>query len=86
MTELILFLSTFASVFTLGLQSLNVNQGHYTAAFCTSLFIGGSQIILYKLAPSADASETLAYITGGPLGIITAMWIHRHTIGKKDTR
>ena len=84
MTEATLFLSTFVLVLALGLQSLNVNGGHYKAAFCTSLFIGGSQIIIYKLAPNAGISEVIAFLAGGPFGIITAMWLHSRTIGKKS--
>ena len=40
MTSIALFASTFALVFFLGLQSLNVNNGHYRAAFFTSFGIG----------------------------------------------
>ena len=39
MTSAALFASTFALVFFLGLQSLNVNNGHYRAAFFTSFGI-----------------------------------------------
>ncbi len=39
MTELFLFLSTFLAVFAPGFQSLNVNNGHYMAAFITSFAI-----------------------------------------------
>ena len=74
---LLLFISTFALVFFLGLQSLNVNRGHYMAAFITSFGIGIGQLILYKLAPDANGLEIAAYLTGGPLGIITSMRFHR---------
>jgi hypothetical protein len=40
MTELILFTSTFILVFALGLQSLNVNNGHFVLAAITSFVIG----------------------------------------------
>jgi hypothetical protein len=76
MTELILFSSTFVLVFALGLQSLNVNNGHYWAAAFTSLFIGSSQLVLYKLAPDANWSEMLAFVSGGPFGIVCSMWAH----------
>jgi hypothetical protein len=76
MTELTLFISTFILVFALGLQSLNVNNGHYWAAFITSLFIGSSQLVLFKLAPNASLSEMLAFITGGPFGIVASMRAH----------
>lgn len=77
MNELILFGSTFASVFALGFQSQNVNNGHYIAAFLTSFLIGSSQIVLYKLVPGADMSQIAATLAGGPLGITASMFVHR---------
>lgn len=76
MTELLLFASCFIAVFALGFQSLNVNNGHYAAAFFTSFLIGASHLALYKLAPSASGSEIAAYLAGGPLGIVCAMKFH----------
>lgn len=81
MTLLALFASTFALAFFLGLQSLNVNRGHYVAAFVTSFAIGIGQLILYKLAPEASGLEIAAYLGGGPFGIITSMWAHRRFFG-----
>lgn len=82
MNELALFASTFALVFFLGLQSLNVNRGHYWAAFFTSFGIGLSNLVLFKLAPEASGMEITAFVAGGPLGIVSSMWVHRRTIGK----
>jgi hypothetical protein len=76
MTALLLFVSTFVLVFALGLQSLNVNGGHYVAAFCTSFGIGAAHLVLYKLAPDASGLDIVAYLAGGPFGIITAMKAH----------
>ncbi|HSD36113.1 MAG TPA: hypothetical protein VLC92_01310 [Rhodocyclaceae bacterium] len=72
----LLFASTFLLVFFLGLQSRNVNSHQYRAAFFTSFGIGISQLILYKLAPSAGALEIAAYLLGGPFGIVAAMRCH----------
>lgn len=77
MTELFLFISTFLSVFALGFQSLNVNNGHYVAAFFTSFLIGGANLMLFKLAPNATGAEIAAYLSGGPIGIICAMRFHK---------
>lgn len=77
MTAALLFASTFALVFALGLQSLNVNRGHYKAAFVTSFAIGASNLVLFKLAPEASGMEIAAYLAGGPLGIVASMWAHR---------
>lgn len=80
MTELALFASTFVLVFALGAQSLNVNNGHYKAAAFTSLFIGGGQMVLFKLAPNANWSEMAAFLIGGPFGITASMWAHPHLV------
>lgn len=76
MTELALFASSFAVVFALGLQSLNVNNGHYLAAIITSFCIGSMQMILFKFAPGASWTEIAAFILGGPFGITASMWAH----------
>lgn len=83
MSLLALFASTFALVFFLGLQSLNVNRGHYLAAFITSFGIGASNLVVLKLAPNATAVEMVAYLTGGPFGIAASMWVHRHFTRKR---
>jgi hypothetical protein len=74
---LLCFVSTYIAVFALGLQSLNVNQGHYVAAALTSLAIGASHIALYKYMPSSGPLEWLGYFAGGVLGITSSMWFHR---------
>lgn len=80
---LILFCSTFVLVFALGLQSLNVNGGHYRAAFCTSFAIGAAQMVLLKLGPDAGALEVAAYLCGGPFGIVCSMIVHKRFVGRK---
>lgn len=77
MAAFTLFVSTFVLVFALGLQSLNVNAGYYRAAFVTSFLIGAAQMVLLKLGPEAGSIEILAYLCGGPFGIITSMYAHR---------
>jgi general stress protein CsbA len=78
-TAFLCFASTFVAVFALGLQSLNVNQGHYVAAALTSLMIGTSSIALYKFIPSANwiSVETFGYLAGGVTGITSSMYFHR---------
>ena len=81
MNELILFGATFGVVFMLGFQSLNVNGGHYVLAFLSSFLIGSFNLALYKLAPEAQTvTEVAAFLTGGPLGIIAAMLVHRRWV------
>jgi hypothetical protein len=76
-TALCVFAATYICVFTLGLQSLNVNQGHYVAAAVTSFFIGTGNIYLYKYMPGADALDLSAYYAGGIAGITSSIWFHR---------
>lgn len=80
MSEIALFFSTFLLVFFLGLQSLNVNGGHYAAAFFTSFGIGSANLILFKLAPHASGYEIAAFLLGGPFGIVASMWIHKKLV------
>lgn len=82
---LILYASTFASVFALGFQSQNVNQGHYKSAAFTSLIIGGSTLWLYKYMPGADLLGIAAYLAGGVTGILASMYVHRRTLGRTRT-
>ena len=99
MTELLLFASAFVSVFALGFQSLNVNGGHYAAAFLTSFAIGLGHLALYRWMPDAGTTQIAAYLLGGPLGlpmvvpvivavfgIVASMWTHRRTVGRRLRR
>lgn len=71
-----LFLSSFITVFLLGAQQKNVQGNHYLAAIVTSFGIGGAQIFLWRLVPDANATQILATLLGGPVGIVAAMWVH----------
>ena len=50
MSATLLFVSTLALVFCLGLQSQMVNNGHFLGAFVNSLAIGTANLVLLKLA------------------------------------
>lgn len=78
MTYAILFGSTFAIVFALGAQSLIVNNGRYLAAFFNSILIGACNMVLLKLGPQAMPLEIVAFLLGGPFGIVSAMYVFRH--------
>ncbi len=77
MSEAALFASTFFLVFFLGLQSQVVRDGRYAVAFINSLFIGAANLVLFKLAPNASATEIASYLIGGPLGIVSSMLFHK---------
>lgn len=86
MTALLIFISTFSLVFALGFQSLNVNNGHYKAAFMTSFAIGLSNLALFKTVPDANWLEIVAFLSGGPFGIVCSMWAHERWMPKRDRR
>lgn len=73
----LIFLSTYIAVFFLGLQSLNVNQGHYLAAAVTSFFISTGHIMLYRFMPQSGAADLVGYYLGGIAGITTSIWFHK---------
>jgi hypothetical protein len=76
-TALYIFGSTFVVVFALGIQSLNVNGGYRWLAAVTSLVIGGSNLVLFKLLPQeTNAIQIAAYLLGGPAGIVASMAAH----------
>ena len=82
MTELALFASSFFTVLCLVIQSINNNHGYWGRAFFMSFAIGVSQLTLYRLMPSADIFEVIAFLCGGPFGNVAAHWIRRHDIAR----
>lgn len=73
----LLFLSTFGSVFFLGLQSLTVNSGHKCLAMFNSLMIGFMSLFLYKTVPDLQSwLEIGVFLVAGPLAIVTSMAMH----------
>jgi hypothetical protein len=86
MLELLIFASVVVSVFALGFQSQNVNQGHTVAAAITSFAIGGGSLVLYKYMPESTPTQIAAYLLGGPVGIVLSMIVHRRTLGRRNRR
>lgn len=85
MTELWTFAATFGLVFALAFQSLNTNRGHYLAAFITSFVIGAFQLFVLKTIPvSQSIPVDLAYLAGGPVGALAAMWLHPRIMKRKE--
>lgn len=73
----LLFSATFAVVFFLGLQQLNVSAGDQLAAFVTSFAISGANLILFKVLPGPTGwMELAAYFVGGSFGIVASMRAH----------
>lgn len=77
MTAALLFAATFAAVFTLGIQQLNVERRHMLAAAATSPLIGIAHLVLFKVLPGPTHwAEIAAYLAGGSAGIVAGIWAH----------
>lgn len=83
MQALCIFAATFVTVFALGFQSQNVNQGHYKSAFLTSFAIGAGNLFILRMVPDGDELAMAAYLCAGPLAIMASMWVHDRTLGKR---
>lgn len=76
-SALTLLAASFAVVFLLGLQQLNVQAGHRLAAFGTSILISGSTLVQLKLLPGpTTALDLVAYIAGSAVGVVASMAAH----------
>ena len=77
MTAALLFAATFAVVFCLGIQQINVERHDMLAAFITSPLIGLSNLVLFKVLPGPTGPlDYAAYLLGGAIGIVASMWAH----------
>lgn len=73
----LVFFGAFISVFLLGLQSKNVNQGRYLAAVVTSFGISVSQFIFIKYAAAGSLVVFALSAAGGCLGITCSIWFYQ---------
>lgn len=80
-----IFLAGFGSVFLLGFQSRNVNNGNYRWAAATSFLVAIAQASLWSriTAPDAGTIEVVVYGLSGSTGITAAMHAHARLIDKK---
>lgn len=77
MTAAALFVASFAVVFALGFQQMNVAGQHYLLAVITSMAIGSATLVQFKYLPGPTSPlELAAYFTGSALGIAASMWAH----------
>lgn len=74
----LVFIAQFTQIFFVGLQQMNVHRNRQLAAFFTSLCIGtcslASAIIVVR---NGGVAESIAYLAGGPLGIVASMKVYR---------
>lgn len=76
MNALLLFLGSFFIVFALGFQQHNVHYRRYRAAFVNGIFIGAMNLLVLRLGPSASPAEMAAFLIGGPVGVVAAIWLN----------
>lgn len=71
-----LFFSSFLIIMILGFQSQLVKNKEVIPSFCTALMVGSLQLFLYKTTPNADTAESVCYIVGGALGLVSSIYVH----------
>ena len=90
MSYLAVWAASFFSVFLLGLQSRNVNQGRYILAVITSFGINVAQFSFVKIASTGSYDIFTASSIGGCMGILSSIWFYKNIIerngnGKKHS-
>jgi len=85
MNDLLLFASSFLSIFLMGFQQLNVEHRKYALSFITSFAMTFFNYCIFKLLPSGgfDLLQFFSFAFGGALGIVLAMVAHDKLIPKK---
>lgn len=76
MTLLYIFGSAFCVVFFLGLQSQFVRNRWKTISFITSFMISLCEIMILKSVPNADFYELVAFVLGGPSGLLMSIVVY----------
>lgn len=78
-----LFGVTLFSVFLLGVQSRNVNQGRYIAAVVTSFGISIGNFTFARYASTGSLAAFFASAVGGMAGIALSIWFYQRFMEKK---
>ena len=87
MNEALIFLAQFSMIFLLGVQSLNVRDGHYVGAAVTSLLLGITGFTITSIVGKLHLEDLLepiglVFLVAGPVGIVTAMKSHDWLVRK----
>ena len=82
---LVMFCTSFCSVFLLGIQSKNVNQSRYIAAIITSMGISIAQFVFVKYSASGDLTALAVMSVGGCMGIASSIFMH-DTLAKRKKK
>lgn len=83
---LLIFAAQFTYILALGFQTQNVMGRHYLAAMGNSFLLGMlgltmTSAIAVSAVKGGDWWLAVAYLTAGPLGIATSMWLHPRVKG-----
>ncbi len=82
---MIIFISQFAVVFLLGIQSQMVRDANCIGAAVGSLLIGFSQFFVFSIIGGLAAgnmltAEGFAFMTSGPLAIVASIKTHPYMV------
>jgi len=69
--------ATFIVVFGRALQQMHVVNGHYIPAAVTPYFIAVGEVAVVLLVVDTGWQAIPFVGTGGALGAVSAMWVHR---------
>jgi len=80
-TPIVIFISQFAVVYLLGIQSLMVRDSNCVGAAAGAIFIAISQFYVFSIIGNLTAGDmltvnSLAFICAGPLAIVTSIKTH----------
>lgn len=84
MTGFIALSATTLLVFGRAIQSQNVIGGHYVAAAATSYAIAAGEIAVVGAIMVSGWSAWIWIGSGGALGAVAAMWLHRALFRSKQ--
>lgn len=81
MNETLIFVAQFSMIFLLGVQQLNVRDGHYIGAAITSLLLGVTGFTITSIVGKLQLEDLLrpigvTFLVAGPIGITAAMYSH----------
>jgi hypothetical protein len=72
-----IILATFVVVFGRAIQQMNVVGGHYLPAAVTPYFIAIGEVAVVLLVVDSGWHAIPFVGTGGAIGAVSAMWVHR---------
>ncbi len=86
---MILFISSYMTVFLLVFQQQNVANRKFIWATTTSIAITVSQFVLVKAITGSDPLDVTFMAAGGVIGVLSSMYLHPIITGlyrKPDSR